>query len=140
LGSCFTGCFAIFGSFLKIRPKVWPRLGAGGSESNENERLGKARSSFWPKLSNKAKKIREKKKNPKKAEKCQKLQKCAKRSKTGQTMQVPTPTPLSTSLPHGTSGNLKLTSFEKFQTTPNADKISQNSEDAGLVPNPTLMN
>jgi hypothetical protein len=29
---------------------------------------------------------------------------------------------------------------QKFQNTPNADKISQNPEDAGLVPNPTLMN
>jgi hypothetical protein len=34
----------------------------------------------------------------------------------------------------------QFTSFAKVSKHPNADKISQNSEDAGLVPNPTLMN
>jgi hypothetical protein len=82
-----------------------------------------------PKNPAKVKKIQEKRKKSEKSRKMPKIAEMRKKVKNRTNHAGPNANPVSTSLPHGTSGDLKLTSFEKFQTTPNADKISQNPED-----------
>jgi hypothetical protein len=70
--------FCHFWLFFEIRPKVWPRLGAGGSESNENHRRATAMVWRLAKTRKQGQKIREKRKIRKKrknAKNCRNAQK-----------------------------------------------------------------